>query len=140
MLKRTSEADWRELVYRKYLYEKVKFQVRLLKRFAGLGKFFPNQFGEDIYLARSTEYYVPRPYRGDAVVFMAADQLRSDPNFGSGWSKVVLGNCEVLKIPGTHQSIFSAPRVDVLAKELEQRLQSANRLTQRNRIRPLTAS
>lgn len=140
MMRRTSEADWRELVYRKYLYEKVKFQVRLLKRFADLGKLFPNQFGEDIYLARSTEYYVPCPYRGDAVVFMAADQLRSDPNFGSGWSKVVLGHCEVRKIPGTHQSIFSAPRVDVLARELEQRLQRANRLTQRNRIPPRTAS
>jgi hypothetical protein len=69
MIRRTSETDWRELVYRKYLYEKVKLQVRLLKHFPRLGEFFPNQFGEDIYLARSTEYYTPQPHRGDAVVF-----------------------------------------------------------------------
>ncbi len=129
-----------ERIYRKYLYEKIRVQYLLLKHFPILGRSFPNLFGDDVYVALSTNHYDPQPFPGDAVVLMAADQIRPVRDFGSGWTQVVQGNCEVLQMPGTHQSMFKSPNVELLAQELRQRLRSYDKM-QTERIRPaLTGS
>lgn len=126
-LPRLLSAGRRERIYRKYLYEKIRVQYFLLKHFPTFGRLFPSQFGEDLYVAVSTEHYRPKPFPGDALVFMAADQLRPVQDFGSGWKQVVRGNCEILRVPGTHQTIFKSPNVEFLAQELTQRLQAFDR-------------
>ncbi len=123
MVQRASEAKRSELIQRKIFYEKLKLKISLLKYFPAAGRLFPNLFGEEVYVALSTQQYHPQPYPGDAVVFLAADQPRANRKFGTGWSQVVLGNFELLKIPGTHQTIFTPPYVDLLAEELMRRLQ-----------------
>lgn len=123
MMQRASEAKRSELIQRKIYYETLRLKILLLKHFPAAGRWFPNVFDEEVYVALSTQQYNPQAYAGDAVVFLAADQPRANRKFGTGWAQFILGNFELLKIPGTHQTIFTPPHVEVLAEELMRRLQ-----------------
>lgn len=140
MFERASGARRNEFIQRKLFYEKLRLQITLLKYFPRAGQLFPSFFGEDIYVALSTQRYNPQSYSGDAVVFLAADQLRANRNFGSGWSQVVLGKLEIEKIPGTHQTMFTPPYVDLLAQELRRRLKLSNAVRARRNRPALTGS
>lgn len=140
MFQRASGSDRNELIQRKLFYEKLRLQILMLKYFPQFGKIFPNFFGDEVYVALSTRQYNPQPYPGDAVAFIAADQPRANRNFGLGWSRVVLGSFELLKIAGTHQTIFTAPHVDLLAQELGRRLQLVNEVRAQRSRPALTGS
>jgi thioesterase domain-containing protein/acyl carrier protein len=140
MFQRASGAKRNQLIQRKIFYEKLRLQITLLKHFPKIGDLFPKYFGEDVYVALSTQQYNPQSYSGNAVVFLAADQLRANRNFGSGWAQVVLGNLEIQKIPGTHQSMFTPPYVDLLAQEVMRRLQLNNDARARRNRPALTGS
>lgn len=137
---RAFQAGGGERIYRKYHYEKLRAQYLLLKHFPMLGRAFPNAFREDVYIALSTQSWMPQSFPGDAVVFMATDQLRAHRNFGAGWSRMVQGNCEILQIPGTHQTMFHSPNVDILAEELMCRLRAHDRVSREKRPSALTGS
>jgi amino acid adenylation domain-containing protein len=123
MIQRASGTNRNELIQRKVFYEKLKLKIALLKHFSKIDRILPNLFEDEVYVALSTEEYDPQPYYGDAVAFIAADQPRTNRNFGSGWSEIIRGRFELLRIAGNHQSIFTPPYIDLLAQELTRRLQ-----------------
>ena len=73
---------------------------------------------------RAFEAYVPRPYRGDVVLFRASRQLSgllADSTLG--WKGVIQGRLDVCDIPGHQQNLLIEPNVSPLAAELTARLQ-----------------
>jgi thioesterase domain-containing protein len=75
---------------------------------------------------KAREKYKVRPYSGDAVLFRASKQLNgliSGPDLG--WANVLRGNLDICEAPGHQESMLSEPHVSHLAKELTERLQTA---------------
>ena len=66
--------------------------------------------------------YQFRPYSGNATLFIAQDELRSDAEPEIAWSGNILGVCETQMIPGKHQTMLARPQVVSLAREIRQRL------------------
>jgi Thioesterase domains of type I polyketide synthases or non-ribosomal peptide synthetases len=75
---------------------------------------------------RAFENYVPRPYKGDVLLFRASKQL---PGMAAdrflGWKPVIKGRLDVCELSGHQQNILIEPRVTRLAKELQVRLPTA---------------
>jgi hypothetical protein len=67
--------------------------------------------------------YELRTYHGIATLFTDQDEPRSNPEPGAAWSGKILGTCEIRFIPGTHQGILHRPQVEVLAREIRQKLE-----------------
>jgi amino acid adenylation domain-containing protein len=110
--------------WRKILYNQLMFKIWLLRRTYTKGSFHPQIFGMDAYIALFAERYEPQPIDVDGVLFVAEDEVASESG-GQGWSRLLQGRLTVQKVPGSHQTIFSAPHVSVLAKELAKRLESS---------------
>jgi thioesterase domain-containing protein len=75
---------------------------------------------------KAREKYKVRPYSGDAVLFRASKQLNgliSGPDLG--WANVLRGNLDICEAPGHQESMLSEPHVSHLAKELTERLETA---------------
>jgi thioesterase domain-containing protein len=78
--------------------------------------------GAEGYLVLAIRDYQMKPYPGNATLFIAQDEPRSDAKPGIAWSRNILGQCETQMIPGTHQTILARPQVILLAREISQRL------------------
>ena len=62
--------------------------------------------------------YRPKPYNGNAVLFMARNQpelpgMETAPGFG--WGELVAGQLGVHEIPGDRHSMLRRPNVDQVA-------------------------
>jgi aspartate racemase len=69
--------------------------------------------------------YVPRPYKGDVLLFRASKQLPGMlADRSLGWKPVIKGHLEIRELPGHQQNILVEPRVVRLAEELQARLYS----------------
>jgi thioesterase domain-containing protein/acyl carrier protein len=111
--------------WRKILYNQLMFKIWLLRRTYKKGSFHPQIFGMDPYIALFAERYEPQPIDVDGVLFVAEDEVASE-SVGQGWSRLLQGRLTVQKVPGSHQTIFSAPNVSVLARELASRLECSS--------------
>jgi len=111
---------------RKILFEKLMFKIRLLRLIHRKGTYHPRLFGHDPYIAIFAERYLPRPIDADTVLFVAEDELAPEAT-EIPWSQALGGRLEVLRIPGSHQTILSLPHVSVLAGELTKRLDLSSR-------------
>lgn len=81
---------------------------------------------------RALRKYVPRPYRGDVVLFRASNQLSglvADEYLG--WKSFFNGHLEVCEVPGHQQNLMLAPNVIRLAYELSARLKAAQQRYER---------
>ncbi len=66
--------------------------------------------------------YQLRSYPGNATLFIAQDELRSDAEPEIAWAGHILGVCETQMIPGTDQTMLARPQVISLAREIRQSL------------------
>jgi amino acid adenylation domain-containing protein len=108
-------TKWRQLL----------FKIWLLRRTYTEGSFHPRLFGMDAYIALFAERYRPQPISADGVLFVAEDEGVPE-TVGQGWSRLLTGRLSVRKVPGSHQTIFNAPNVSVLARELAKRLECSS--------------
>jgi amino acid adenylation domain-containing protein len=122
---RLFESGFVITAWRKILYNQLMFKIWLLRRTYTDGSFHPQLFGMDPYIALFAERYEPRPIDVDGVLFVAEDEVASQ-SVGQGWSRLLQGRLTVQKVPGSHQTIFSAPNVSVLARELADRLECSS--------------
>ena len=74
------------------------------------------------YLVLAMRDYELRSYPGNATLFVAQDEPRSDAEPASPWAGKILGGYETRVIPGTHRTIMTRPQVASLAREMRQRL------------------
>jgi len=78
--------------------------------------------------SRAIGKYKPRPYGGNVVLFRASKQLLgllADEYLG--WKGIFQGELDVCEIPGHQQNLLLEPNVVRLAKELDSRLEAAQR-------------
>jgi thioesterase domain-containing protein/acyl carrier protein len=71
--------------------------------------------------------YVPRPYPGRVIFFMASDRdafSGSSPH--AGWSDLALGGMTVHEVPGNHITMNLPPHVEVLVERLNPHLAEAH--------------
>ena len=67
--------------------------------------------------------YRPGVYEGDLTIFSATQGVGRDAvDTTLGWSRWVSGKAEAVAVPGDHAGILKSPGVQVLAKELRDRL------------------
>ncbi len=72
---------------------------------------------------RAMRNYVPRPYKGNAIVFRAGKQLRGiKAGRDLGWQSIFEGQLEIIEIEGHQQNIMLHPHVEQLATELAPRI------------------
>ena len=70
--------------------------------------------------------YTPTLYTGDLYLFRADGRGPEDDLSESlGWDKSVTGAIEVIRVPGTHDSLLNKPSVCILAEKLQSRLTAA---------------
>ena len=124
-LLRFFQGNMIDMVWRKIIYQRLMLRIWLLRKLHKDGTFHPHLFGVDPYIALFAERHEPAPLYEDVILYVAKDQPRPTRDFGSGWSQVVRGQLEILKIPGTHQTMFTDPNVAVLAQDLAHRLNLA---------------
>ncbi len=122
---RLFESGFVITTWRKILYNQLMFKIWLLRHTYREGSFHPQLFGMDAYIALFAERYEPQPIDVDGVLFVAEDEAAPESG-GQGWSRLLQGRLTVQKVPGSHQTIFSAPHVSVLARELAKRLESSS--------------
>lgn len=67
------------------------------------------------------------PYDGDAVLFQTAESCDSFNDGRNGWSQLVRGHLEVIPVPGQHYQIVKQPHVQMLAKELANKIDKLER-------------
>lgn len=129
-----------------HLWDVVRVRVSIAYR---------NMTGKDLYMSpelsklfffealgvehkKAMDQYRPGPYRGDAVVFRASEQLQgliADQRMG--WDKTFLGKLEICEVPGHQQNLLLEPNVSQLAKEFSIRLKAAqNRFHSKSGDRP----
>jgi thioesterase domain-containing protein len=75
--------------------------------------------------------YAPRTYRGDALLILSETD-RGASAYWSGpegdrrrvdaWKKIVRGNMDVYRIPGTHSSIMREPSVKLVANTINEHM------------------
>ncbi|HZJ69356.1 MAG TPA: alpha/beta fold hydrolase, partial [Planctomycetota bacterium] len=74
---------------------------------------------------RAADRYRPSPYAGRTVIFRNEQSAPAElftTRADLGWGELLSGHVERLVIPGVHGQEFSAPGLDVLARELRRRL------------------
>jgi amino acid adenylation domain-containing protein len=103
-------------------WRRLMFKITLLRRTYREGSFYPRIFGMDAYIALFAERYLPQPIDVDGVLFVAEDEVVSD-TVGQGWSRLLQGRLTVRRVRGSHLTMFSAPHVSVLARELARHLE-----------------
>ena len=118
---RSPENGIRDLVQRRYGYQKMKIKNGLAKRLRP-GKIRGWLLGAEGILALAMKGYQLKPYSGTATLFVARDEPGHEYDLSVGWTEKVLGGCEVHPVPGTHRTILMRPHVSVLATEIRQRI------------------
>jgi thioesterase domain-containing protein/acyl carrier protein len=112
----------KELLRRRIDYQKLKVRTWLAARSRRGGTVRDRLVGTEGYLALAMRHYELRPYSGDVTLFIAQDEHGSNAAPKGAWTDRILGSCEALLIPGTHQTILTQPQVISLAREIRQRL------------------
>lgn len=72
---------------------------------------------------RAISVYGPQPYSGRVLLFRAKARSlfqRGDP--ATAWKKLVGSSLDVKDVPGSHERMFTAPNVEILADELKRGL------------------
>ncbi len=62
--------------------------------------------------------YVPRPYPGRIVVFQTTASALDEKATHEYWAQLAGGGIETREIPGSHETLFIEPNVDLLAREI----------------------
>ncbi len=127
---KTGEAGLEEWLARRTMHHTIKTKSWLAERFRHLGiarRWLPDSvraslLGAEGYLVLAIRDYQLRLYPGNATLFIARDEPRSDAAPEIAWSGNILGLCETQEISGTHQTILARPHVISLAREIRQRL------------------
>ncbi|MGC2403000.1 MAG: amino acid adenylation domain-containing protein [Acidobacteriaceae bacterium] len=116
------ENGIKDLVRRRYGYQKMKIKNGLANRLRRTGKLRAWLVGVEGMLAFAMRTYQVRPYPGKATLFVARDEPGHEHDLASGWTERVLGGFEIQPIPGTHQTMLAAPHVRLLAQEIRLRM------------------
>ena len=128
------ESGIQELLARRKMHHKIKLKSWLAERSRRLGiglgwlpesvrdSLASSLLGAEGFLVLAARDYQLRPYPGNATLFIAQDELRSDAEPEIAWAGHILGVCETQMIPGTHQTMLGRPQVVLLAREIRQRL------------------
>jgi len=67
--------------------------------------------------------FKPTMYNGDILVFRTSPQpFNRIQDRGLGWGSRVLGEVDIVEVPGYHAQILRTPGVEVVARELEARI------------------
>jgi surfactin family lipopeptide synthetase A len=117
-----SKFGAKELLRRRIDYQKLKIRTWLAARSRRGGRVRDRLVGAEGYLALAMRDYELRPYPGNVTLFIARDEPGSNARVTRAWMDRILGSCEALLIPGTHQTILTQPQVISLAREIRQRL------------------
>jgi amino acid adenylation domain-containing protein len=124
----------REFLARRMMYHRIKIKSWLAERSRHLeiGRgWLPDSvrdsltsslLGVEGFLLLAIRDYQIRPYPGNATLFLAQGEPRSDPQPERAWAGRILGVFETQTIPGNHQTILARPQVISLAREIRQRL------------------
>jgi thioesterase domain-containing protein len=62
--------------------------------------------------------YVPRPYPGRIAVFQTTASALDEKATHEYWARLAGGGIETREIPGSHETLFIEPNVDLLAREI----------------------
>ena len=62
--------------------------------------------------------YKPKPYPGQAALFLAEESLVRYSGALWGWHNVVANGLKVVTVPGSYINILKEPHVQTLAKQL----------------------
>jgi thioesterase domain-containing protein len=126
---KTGESGIEEWLARRTMHHTIKIKSWLAERLRHLriGRWLPDAvraslLGTEGYLVLAIRDYQLKPHSGNATLFIAHDEPRSDAEPAIAWSGNILGVCETQMIPGTHQSMLARPQVISLAREIRQRL------------------
>jgi thioesterase domain-containing protein len=68
--------------------------------------------------------YQPAPYRGDAVLFRAKNEIVEYPDPTFGWQPFIKGNLTILETEGDHDNFLSDEYIQGLGRELNRLLES----------------
>ncbi len=67
----------------------------------------------------ASDFYIPAPYSGAAVLFRCLDRLDTDPPDSSRvWQRLVQGGITIHEVPGDHNSMLREPGVALLAQQI----------------------
>jgi len=115
------EFGMREVVASRIDYQRIKIKIWRADRSRRAGRAL-GQVEAEGHLALALRDYELRPYPGDVTLFIARDEPGSNARVTRAWMDRILGSCEALLIPGTHQTILTQPQVISLARETRQKL------------------
>ena len=126
----TGESGIEEWLTRRMMHHKIKTRSWLAERLRHLpiarrwlsDSVRGSLLGTEGHLVLAIRDYQLRPYPGNATLFTAQDEPRSDAEPEIAWSGNILGVRETQMIPGTHQSMLARPQVISLAREIRRRL------------------
>ena len=69
--------------------------------------------------------YQPEPYKGDAVLFRARNQIVEYPDPTFGWRPLIRGELQIFDIAGDHDNLFSDISIKDVGMELSKLLRPA---------------
>lgn len=77
------------------------------------------------------ELYHPKPFRGNAVMFLAKDvhwrfSPRTDPR--NNWARMIEGSLDIFEVPGNHESVVTEPHIQSLAGRIRDSLAKATQI------------
>ncbi len=133
-VRRVLAGKMREFLARRIMHHKIKIKSWLAERSRHLeiGRgWLPDSvrdslatslLGVEGFLLLAIRDYQIRPYPGNATLFLAHGEPRSDPQPERAWAGRILGVFETQTIPGNHQTMLARPQVISLAREIRQRL------------------
>jgi amino acid adenylation domain-containing protein len=81
-------------------------------------------------LQQQERTYRPGRFDGDVVVFQSEDTAQATGTDTLGWERYTSGAVDVVRIPGGHVSMLLDPHVQVLAREVAERVLAAQALSQ----------
>jgi len=118
----------RRLVYSAKHQQLTKALLRKLRKnsFEGFAAQDDQQISDVI--GRISARYIPKPYSGRIVYFMAEDRQNHTGKARQGigtWHELALGELDIRLVPGEHFRILMEPHVQILAQHLRECLESA---------------
>ena len=78
----------------------------------------------DTSFGAAAERYVPRPYAGRVLLLRAASPHFLFDALGPsyGWDRLVRDGVEILRVPGTHETLVLEPNASTLVRVLKETL------------------
>lgn len=74
---------------------------------------------------RAIQAYVPQSYAGSIVLFVARDEAAEQSELAAGWEKLTTGQVHRYTVPGDHYSILKEKHVQVLAKRIQEHMETS---------------